>query len=261
MTENELLGLREREKELQCIYRINDIISQRQIAPHEIFLRLLEAIPYGWQEPSQSGARIEYLGSSFVGPGYCSSGHVLTQAICLWGVAVGQISVSTQYPRGNSSTVKESPAFLPEEETLLITIASRVGEYLEWKHTELFSQRVASPSVHWRWRQNYVEALARCLSSETFSVSNIYLGGSTESGNAGPGSDIDLYLVFTGTAEQKVELEAWLRGWSLCLAELSFQQTGYSFSGGILNIEWLESAPNLSLRTDLRELGVGELGV
>jgi hypothetical protein len=54
----------------------------------------------------------------------------------------------------------------------------------------------------------------------------VYLFGSTEEGTAGPGSDIDLLVVWSGSAAQRRDLQHWLEGWSLCLAEMSYQVYG-----------------------------------
>jgi len=71
-----------------------------------------------------------------------------------------------------------------------------------------------------------------------FGVEGVYLFGSTELGNAGVGSDIDLIVVCRGDAQQKRELQSWLEGWSLCLAEISFQLYGIP-SSGLLDIKFL----------------------
>jgi predicted nucleotidyltransferase len=70
------------------------------------------------------------------------------------------------------------------------------------------------------------EAIAARVDSERFGVQAIYLTGSTKSGTAAPFSDIDLIVHFSGTERQREDLLAWLDGWSQCLDELNFLQTG-----------------------------------
>jgi len=72
----------------------------------------------------------------------------------------------------------------------------------------------------------FAERIAACIDAARFGVRNIYLFGSTELGNASVGSDIDLIIVTEGMEQQHRELELWLEGWSLCLAESSFQLYG-----------------------------------
>ena len=64
-----------------------------------------------------------------------------------------------------------------------------------------------------------------------FGVRAAYLFGSTETGSAGPASDIDLLFAFEGSANQRHDLDLWLEGWSLCLAEVTFQMLGLPASG------------------------------
>jgi len=48
---------------------------------------------------------------------------------------------------------------------------------------------------------------------------------------ARPGSDIDLLVHFAGTEEQRRDLQLWLEGWSLSLAEMNYLRTGYRSEG------------------------------
>ena len=75
------------------------------------------------------------------------------------------------------------------------------------------------------------ERIASAVDPNRFGVKAIYVFGSTKNATAGPGSDIDLLVHFQGTPEQRHELLGWLEGWSLCLAEMNFQRTGYRTDG------------------------------
>lgn len=57
-------ALRERAKELRCLYAIDSAVSDRGQTPATVFLRVLQEIPAGWQHPESTGAHIEYLGRS-----------------------------------------------------------------------------------------------------------------------------------------------------------------------------------------------------
>lgn len=91
---------------------------------------------------------------------------------------------------------------------------------------------VVLPNEHfWRWRLQMVERLARELDPERMGVASLYLFGSTKNATAGPASDIDLLIHFTGDERQRERLESWLHGWSLCLSETNYLQTGYRTEG------------------------------
>jgi hypothetical protein len=47
-----------------------------------------------------------------------------------------------------------------------------------------------------------------------------------------------LIVVSDGNEQQRKELEMWLEGWSLCLAEISFQLYGLP-SSGLLDVRYL----------------------
>ena len=245
---NDIHALRERAKELRCIYAIDAVVSDRGQTPASVFVGVLEEIPSGWQRPESTGARIEYLGRSYVGPGFASEGQLISEPIQLWGTGVGQVQVSDRSePR---------QPFLPEEAELLRRISHRLGNYLEWKHTELLGERTPASAMHWTWRQRYVEALADKIDAERFGVHRAYVGGSTARGDAGSGSDIDFYVEFHGSEQQRMEFTAWIEGWSFCLAQIALQQTGVSFPSGILNIKWLKSEPDVWQRGELQELAL-----
>jgi len=82
-----------------------------------------------------------------------------------------------------------------------------------------------------RWRMLMVERLAAHLDPERFGVKALYVFGSTRSSTAGPGSDIDIILHFTGNERQEHQLKFWLEGWSRALAEFNYLRTGYRSEG------------------------------
>lgn len=246
---NDLDAFRERAKELRCLYRVNAAVSNRADPPAAVFLHVLAAIPDGWRRSESTGARIEYLGRHYVGPGYASMGRAIQAPLQLFKTPVGFIEVTDA-----SALEPADGVFLPEEQELLQAIAKRVGEYLEWKHTQLLGERLPAAGEHWRWREQYVQALVTALDRARFGVTRVYLGGSTASGDAGPGSDVDLFFECDGTPAQRRELDLWLEGWSHCLAAIAVQQTGYPVVGGLLDVHYLEPAAALRMRTELREL-------
>ena len=71
------------------------------------------------------------------------------------------------------------------------------------------------------------ERIAASLDPKRFGVVALYVIGSTKNATAGPASDIDLLVHFAGSDDQRKDLLSWLEGWSLALAELNYQRTGY----------------------------------
>jgi hypothetical protein len=75
------------------------------------------------------------------------------------------------------------------------------------------------------------ERIAAVADLARFGIRGLYLFGSTKNGTAGPGSDINLLIHFSGTPEMRRDLLVWLEGWSLCLSEMNYLRTGVTTSG------------------------------
>lgn len=98
---------------------------------------------------------------------------------------------------------------------------------------------IARPSDDcWRWRLHMAERIAAHLDPERFGVKGFYLFGSTKNATCGPGSDIDLLIHVGGTLEQQRDLMHWFEGWSLLLAEINYQKSGYR-STGLLDVHYV----------------------
>jgi hypothetical protein len=93
----------------------------------------------------------------------------------------------------------------------------------------------AQSENYWPWRLRMAEYIASQIDPDRFGVIGFYIFGSTKTGKAGPGSDIDILIHFGGTETQREMLTAWLEAWSLCLDQQNYLQTGYR-SGGLLDV-------------------------
>lgn len=249
---SDIHSLQERAKELRCLYQVQEAVSDRSLPLPSVFLRIVEAIPDGWQFPKLTGARIEYLGRNYVGPGYSHNGPNISAPIILGDKELGDIEVVLASESVPDKHI-EKP-FLAEEQQLLNTIAKRLSEYLEWKHTQMLGERVAGPIDHWRWREAYAEALSMRLDWDHFGVLRFFIGGSTENGQAGPGSDIDLLIECRGTTRQQHELQAWIEGWGTCLSEVLYRKTGYWISESLIDLHWIDESTDPRIFHEYREL-------
>jgi len=66
----------------------------------------------------------------------------------------------------------------------------------------------------------------------------MFVFGSAVTGTAGPDSQIHLLIQFEGRPQQRRELETWLHGWSLALAEMNHLRTGIH-SDGLLDVHFV----------------------
>jgi len=115
-----------------------------------------------------------------------------------------------------------------------LAILSDPTDYIDDEAKELqlgLRSGVIQEDVHWQWRLRNVEKLAAQLDPERFGVKGFYLFGSVKNAHAGPSSDIDILIHFTGSDKQRKELKAWLEGWSLSLSQINFLRTGNKTEG------------------------------
>ena len=231
--DDELRILRERAKELRCLYDVNSALTMRGEPPQEIFRRVLDAIPPAWKYPEDTTARIEYFGRTHARPDFIETPWRMHSPISIWRTPVGSIEVVYKRPKPEAW----GGPFLREEQQLLDSIAQRIGEFLEWKQRELGGERLGAEPEHWKWRERFAERIAASIDPVRFGVSAVYLIGSTQEGTAGPGSDIDLIVVCQGDQRER-DLKLWLEGWSLCLGEVTLQLHGLP-SSGLLDVKLL----------------------
>ncbi len=122
------------------------------------------------------------------------------------------------------------------------------------------------PGEAWRWRMLMAERIAAEIDPHRFGVQAMYVFGSTKNATAVPGSDLDLLVHVRGTPRQRKELDVWLQGWSLALAQMNYLKTGYR-SEGLLDVHYVTDediaertswAVKIGAVTDAaRELGLG----
>ena len=141
-------------------------------------------------------------------------------------------------------------ADLDEAVGILTQPSSKVDPELK----QLKDAQIPFPEDHWRWRLRMAERIASLLDAERFGVKAFYLIGSTKNATAGPGSNIDLLLHFSGNDKDKHDLLGWLEGWSLCLDEINYLRTGYR-CGGLLAVhiitdEDIKSGSSYALKID-----------
>ncbi len=126
-----LHALTERAKELNCLYRVEEILAQAEAPLEQVFREVVEALPPGWQHPTLCRARITFRKLVVEAPGHEPTPWVQTSPLELQGEAVGAVSVcyTAAMPEAD-----EGP-FLKEERRLIDTIADRLGQFL--LHREL----------------------------------------------------------------------------------------------------------------------------
>ncbi|NLC07738.1 MAG: pyruvate, phosphate dikinase [Syntrophomonadaceae bacterium] len=130
--EHSLDFLKERAKELNCLYQVDEILDNQRLSLPEIFNQIVQVIPAGWQFPEICQARIIYENSSYQTPGFSTSPRSLSSPIKVEGKVVGKIEVvyTSEVPK------REEGYFLDKEQQLIRTIAQRIGQTIFARHME-----------------------------------------------------------------------------------------------------------------------------
>jgi hypothetical protein len=118
--------LQERAKELNCLYRVDELLSRSDLQLEDVLRSIVEILPPGWQYPNDCQARIVFEDKTIESPNFQPTEWIQSATIVVQGESVGSIEVSyrQQMPRSD-----EGP-FLKEERKLINTIADRVADHI-----------------------------------------------------------------------------------------------------------------------------------
>lgn len=120
--------LRERVKELRCLYEVFDFI-EITVSLEELLLKTVNAIPHGFYYPEQASAKITLQDQEFRTTNFQETMWKLSAGIMVFGKPAGIIEVCYLAPMPD---LDEAP-FLKEEQSLINAIAERLGKTIERK--------------------------------------------------------------------------------------------------------------------------------
>lgn len=237
--------LKERAKELQCLYKVIELMRSDVNHLGKLFYKLLHIIPSGWQYPGICSARVVFENQKFTLPDFEFSKWSQTAEIIVDNNILGELQVFYSSNHG-----MQSP-FLTEEQKLLNSIAHKLSDYIfndrlvktmeVFNKDQKFDERSTnylsvSFNEHWKWRLKMAEKIAHKTDFNYFAIEAFYVIGSVKNATAGPESDIDLLVHINGNDRQKAEFAAWIDGWSQALAEMVFQNTGIQVKNGLIDL-------------------------
>ncbi|MBU7016743.1 MAG: PAS domain S-box protein [Theionarchaea archaeon] len=124
--ERVLHDLRERVKELQCIYAIDEIVRE-DVAIEKILNEIVRVIPASWQYPDVTQCLITLEDETVKTDNFTKTPWMQSEPITVLGNQVGHIQVS--YTQEKS--LEDEGPFLREERELLNSIAKRLGGFIE----------------------------------------------------------------------------------------------------------------------------------
>ncbi len=142
--------LKERAKELNCLYAVQETLVKPGIKPKEALTRIIEVIPPGWQYPEICLSRIQIGDKVFQSANFQESKWAIHSDIIVQDQIEGKISV---YYSEEKPQQDEGP-FLLEERRLINTIADQLGNFLlhQRLHDVFEKQSKSGPESDPGWR-------------------------------------------------------------------------------------------------------------
>ncbi len=243
--------LQERAKELRCLFDLHEILKNHEESPlQEVLNEVAGIIPPAFKHPAICSAKIIFEDLEARSKGFEPTDIFHSIPIFIEERQGGSVNVYYKHSK-KLDTVRP---FLREELQLLKTIAHQLESFIimrrlkssmevlekkevpEGMEDDMRGFLFADKDDHWRWREEMAVLMADTLDMERFGVKAVYLIGSTKTGQAGPGSDIDLLVHCIDEEHKKEKIRIYFEGWGLCLSELNFQKTGAKTPGSLVDL-------------------------
>jgi len=125
-------GLRERIKELTCLYKIMEILVRMDIALEDILQNIVNLLPPAMQRPEIAAGRINLDQRSYTTTNFRESPFKLAADIVVSGKRRGHVEVACL----EDKPALEIGLFLEEEQSLIDTVASQVALIIKRKEAE-----------------------------------------------------------------------------------------------------------------------------
>jgi PAS domain S-box-containing protein len=124
-------ALRERVKELNCLYSIADFIESTD-SIEELLQKTTNQIPHGWYYPERACARITLKNQEFKTTNFQDTEWKISADIIVYGEPLGVVEVHYLEKMPD----RDTGPFIKEEGSLINSIAERLGRVIERKRAE-----------------------------------------------------------------------------------------------------------------------------
>ena len=116
-------ALKERAKELSCLYQVEEITRDGLATLEDVFVRVLRALPLGWRYSEDCQVRITHGTTIFQSPGYRPPVAVMAAQLIVTDTEVGRLEVSYALKLPEL----DNGPFLAEERRLIEAVADRLS--------------------------------------------------------------------------------------------------------------------------------------
>jgi two-component system NtrC family sensor kinase len=137
-------ALRERVKELTCLYGIATLAEKPDTSPATILQGIVDLLPLAWQYPEITCAKIVFNGDTYLSSGFREGVDSQKEEIVVDGKSRGYVEVI--YTESKPA-IDEGP-FLKEERNLIDAVATQINLIIEQKQAEEERQRLQEQLRH-----------------------------------------------------------------------------------------------------------------
>ncbi|HAR95511.1 MAG TPA: hypothetical protein DCR97_06055 [Deltaproteobacteria bacterium] len=124
--------LKERVKELNCLYSISSMVERQDMTLEEILQETVNIIPNAWQHPEITCSRIALQQRVYRTENFRQTPWRQSKQIVVAGREIGSLDVCYLRKRPE----RDEGPFLKEERSLLNAVAERIGEIIERRRAE-----------------------------------------------------------------------------------------------------------------------------
>jgi DNA-binding CsgD family transcriptional regulator len=131
-------ALRERIKELNCLYGVSQLAERYLYSLDELLQELVNFLPYSWQYPEITCARVLFKGETFTSDRFKVTNWRQSSRIYMYHEAVGECDIfylEECPPADEGPFLKEERALLDAVAEQIGTIATRISSDLELQET------------------------------------------------------------------------------------------------------------------------------
>jgi len=128
-----IVSLEERVRELNCMYEIEEVLSNQEQTTDEAMSQIVNIVPIGWQYPDVCRVQMVRSKKEYLSEGFRESPWMLHEDINVNNRNVGYIRVCYTEEKPES----ENGPFLNDEVSLLKSIATRLSHYLLYQKLKL----------------------------------------------------------------------------------------------------------------------------
>ena len=130
-------ALRERVKELSCLYSISQLAQQTDVSLKEILMEVVDILPPAFQFPESAASKIVFNDEEYVSPQYREVSPSIKADIVAKGMRQGYVEVNYLHNgTDNGEEILDENPFLEEEYNLINGVAKQLSLIVERKIAE-----------------------------------------------------------------------------------------------------------------------------